>query len=74
MRTPLPASAVTDLQATLRRYGYGTEATGTYDEATAAVVTAFQRHFRPARVDGRADRSTAEVLEARLVVRDGEPA
>src|SRR6516225_12303188 len=49
--------AVADLQDTLRRYGYGIETTGIYDHATAVVVTAFQRHFRQARVDGRADRS-----------------
>jgi N-acetylmuramoyl-L-alanine amidase len=31
------------------------------------VVTAFQRHFRPARVDGIADRSTLATLESLLV-------
>jgi N-acetyl-anhydromuramyl-L-alanine amidase AmpD len=41
-------------------------------EATAAVVTAFQRHFRPAAVDGRADRSTVEALRALLATRDGK--
>jgi N-acetylmuramoyl-L-alanine amidase len=30
------------------------------------VVTAFQRHFRPARVDGIADRSTLTTLQALL--------
>jgi N-acetylmuramoyl-L-alanine amidase len=30
------------------------------------VVTAFQRHFRPARVDGVADRSTLSTLQALL--------
>ena len=65
-------SAVSELQDALRRYGYGIEATGIYDEATAAVVTAFQRHFRPARVDGRADRSTAGTLQALLAARDGK--
>jgi N-acetylmuramoyl-L-alanine amidase len=30
------------------------------------VVTAFQRHFRPARVDGLADRSTFTTLLALL--------
>jgi N-acetylmuramoyl-L-alanine amidase len=63
---------VADLQAALRRYGYGIEATGIYDEATAAVVTAFQRHFRPARVDGRADRSTIATLLALLDAREGK--
>ena len=61
---------VADLQAALRRYGYGIEATGTYDELTEAVVTAFQRHFRPERVDGRADGSTVETLRALLGARE----
>ena len=65
--------AVSDLQNALRRYGYGIEATGIYDEATAAVVTAFQRHFRPALVDGLADRSTVGTLQALLAGRDGKP-
>ena len=30
------------------------------------VVTAFQRHFRPARVDGVADHSTLSTLQALL--------
>ena len=41
-----------DLQQALARYGYGIAATGKYDTSTMEVVTAFQRHFRPARVDG----------------------
>jgi N-acetylmuramoyl-L-alanine amidase len=36
--------------------------TGDYDEATQQVVTAFQRHFRPAKVDGIADSSTIQTL------------
>ena len=55
---------VTALQRDLARYGYGLAATGAFDAATSAVVTAFQRHFRPARVDGIADRSTVETLHA----------
>lgn len=53
---------VWDLQRKLVAYGYGLEVTGVYDKKTQAVVTAFQRHFRPARVDGKADRSTRETL------------
>ena len=52
------------LQEALASYGYGIAATGTYDPATLEVVTAFQRHFRPARVDGIADRSTLATLQA----------
>lgn len=57
---------VADLQAELGRYGYGIEATGRYDDLTEAVVTAFQRHFRIDCIDGRADRSTIETLQALL--------
>jgi N-acetylmuramoyl-L-alanine amidase len=57
---------VAQLQAGLRVYGYGIEVTGIYDELTAAVVAAFQRHFRPACVDGRADLCTIETLRSLL--------
>ena len=52
------------LQAMLALYGYGIELTGVYDAPTRAVVAAFQRHFRPARVDGEADASTVATLRA----------
>jgi N-acetylmuramoyl-L-alanine amidase len=54
------------LQQSLRAYGYGIEASAVFDDHMRAVVSAFQRHFRPARVDGRADRSTVETLDALL--------
>ncbi len=54
------------LQAQLRAYGYGVDATAAFDEHTHFVVAAFQRHFRPALVDGRADRSTLDTLDALL--------
>jgi len=57
---------VAEFQFLLAGYGYGLEVLGHYDEATQAVVTAFQRHFRPARVDGVADLSTVATLR-RLV-------
>ncbi|HYI89970.1 MAG TPA: peptidoglycan-binding protein, partial [Beijerinckiaceae bacterium] len=44
------------------QYGYGIAPSGLFDAATAAVVTAFQRHFRPQRVDGLADASTIATL------------
>ena len=53
---------VNALQTALAQYGYGVTATGRYDAATETVVTAFQRHFRPARVDGIADASTLATL------------
>lgn len=61
--------AVTRLQRTLRNYGYGIADTGSYDDATRDVVTAFQRHFRPARVDGIADASTLLTLRALIETR-----
>jgi N-acetylmuramoyl-L-alanine amidase len=54
------------LQSMLAFYGYGLEINGFYDDATRAVVEAFQRHFRPARVDGVADQSTIETLRRLL--------
>jgi N-acetylmuramoyl-L-alanine amidase len=55
------------LQAMLALYGYGIEVGGRYDQRTADVVAAFQRHFRPARVDGIADASTIETLRNLLI-------
>lgn len=54
---------VEKLQSMLALYGYGIEITGVFDEWTGAVVEAFQRHFRPRRVDGIADRSTSRTLD-----------
>ncbi len=50
------------LQAMLALYGYEQPVTGHFDEGTRAAVTAFQRHFRPARIDGVADSSTITTL------------
>lgn len=47
--------AVQALQHDLQRFGYGLTPTGVFDAATMSVVTAFQRHFRPAQVTGVAD-------------------
>lgn len=58
---------VWDLQRKLVAYGYGLEVTGVYDDKTEKVVTAFQRHFRPARIDGNADLSTRKTLDDLLV-------
>src|SRR3954469_15392076 len=57
---------VLKLQQGLARYGYGVPVSGTYDGTTMQVVTAFQRHFRPLRVDGIADHSTLTTLQALL--------
>ena len=57
---------VAEMQRQLAGYGYGISCTGHFDAATECVVRAFQRHFRPAQVDGRFDRSCARTL-ARLI-------
>lgn len=58
--------AVASLQRNLAGFGYGVEVTTTYGTGLEKVVEAFQRHFRPALIDGRADTSTRETL-ARLL-------
>jgi N-acetylmuramoyl-L-alanine amidase len=50
------------IQAMLVMYGYGLRINGVFDEETEKVVSAFQRHFRPERVDGVADASTITTL------------
>jgi N-acetylmuramoyl-L-alanine amidase len=64
------AEAVSHLQRELATFGYGLSITGQYDAATRQVVTAFQRHFRPTLVDGVADVSTIETLQALLARRN----
>jgi N-acetylmuramoyl-L-alanine amidase len=60
---------VRSLQSALADFGYGVPVNGNFDEATRDVVTAFQRHFRPARVDGIADSSTLRTLHKLLAAR-----
>ena len=60
------------MQEALARYGYGIAATGKYDSATMEIVTAFQRHFRPERIDGVADHSTMATLHALLASQTDE--
>jgi len=61
--------AVMTLQHALSRYGYGVTVNGNYDSATYDVVAAFQRHFRPERIDGIADESTRATLHELLAQR-----
>lgn len=57
------------LQSSLADFGYGLPASGVFDKATCDVVAAFQRHFRPAKIDGVADRSTLRTLHKLLEMR-----
>lgn len=66
--------AVQALQGMLQLYGYGLTVNGSFDDRTKIVVEAFQRHFRPEKVDGVADQSTIATLHALLSSMALEPA
>ena len=59
-------TAISDLKQRFRRYGYGLGPESLFDDEMAGVVCAFQRHFRPSRVDGVADVSTVRTLDRLL--------
>jgi len=61
--------AVTAVQEQLHDYGYGVAVSAHYDSATYDAVAAFQRHFRPERVDGATDESTRNTLRDLLANR-----
>jgi N-acetylmuramoyl-L-alanine amidase len=57
---------VEQLQMMLARYGYGVAISRRFDAMTKDAVAAFQRHFRPARIDGIADAATVDTLRRLL--------
>ena len=57
--TDEPAS-IAALQAALQRIGYACPVSGELDDETRAVITAFQRHYRPRCCDGDADAETRQ--------------
>ncbi len=63
--------SVLEFQQQLAAFGYGVETTGTYGKGLESVVQAFQRHFRPERIDGIADVSTRETLKRLLTAKAG---
>jgi N-acetylmuramoyl-L-alanine amidase len=66
---PEPAVGSSDLvsiQKDLGRYGYEVAPGGALDAATTAALQAFQRHFRPALIDGQPDAETAALLAGLL--------
>ena len=62
--------AIEEVQRLLARYGYSVTPTGYLDGITRDAIAAFQRHFRPARVDGVVDVSTTATLKALLAKRE----
>ncbi len=64
---PAPVDAI---QAGLAAFGYDCPHTGQLDTATQVVLTAFQRRFRPARIDGQPDAECLARLGRLLAMRD----
>ncbi|MEO0810810.1 MAG: N-acetylmuramoyl-L-alanine amidase [Pseudomonadota bacterium] len=64
--TPAGNPTVAEMQSLLQRYGYACPQHGELDGETAKVVIAFQRHFRPEKVDGKIDYSTVATLKRLL--------
>jgi N-acetylmuramoyl-L-alanine amidase len=54
------------LQTMLALYGYDVSVDGSFSTQMMAAISAFQRHFRPERVDGIADASTIGTLHKLL--------
>jgi N-acetylmuramoyl-L-alanine amidase len=51
--------------------GYRIDVTSTFDERTAAVVRAFQRRWRPLRVNGEGDVETITLAHAVAAMSQG---
>ena len=64
----MDGSGVFALQAGRHRLGYEPLPSGSYDAETACIVRAFQRHWRPQKVDGVADGSTITTLRDLLAL------
>ncbi len=64
---------IAEFKAKLARVGYGVTPGPALDARCEAVITAFQRRHRPARVNGRADFSTRATLDRLVAALDGEP-
>jgi N-acetylmuramoyl-L-alanine amidase len=65
----LPAGEV---QAGLRRLGYGITQSGVFDDQTRIVLKAFQRRYRRGLVDGKADGETCDLITRLCAMVDDE--
>jgi N-acetylmuramoyl-L-alanine amidase len=64
------AIALRDVRAALGEIGYRVAPEGAFDPALAAVLRAFQRHWRPEAITGQADAGTlARLLGVRQSIR-----
>jgi len=69
------AASLRDVRAALAEIGYRVVPEGPLDPALAAVLRAFQRHWRPEAVTGQADAGTlARLLAVRQLVNERGPA
>jgi N-acetylmuramoyl-L-alanine amidase len=64
--TARKARDTAEVQSQLARFGYEAIPTGILDDTTRSALAAFQRHFRPARIDGEPDGATRRRLAALL--------
>ncbi|HUK09957.1 MAG TPA: N-acetylmuramoyl-L-alanine amidase [Stellaceae bacterium] len=62
--TVLSPHTIAEMQMALVQIGYGVSRSEVLDEDTRAALTAFQRHFRPARCDGVLDDESAARIAA----------
>src|SRR6187397_537310 len=62
--------AIAETQTLLAKFGYDVPASGYLDGTTRDAVAAFQRHFRPHRVDGIVDVSTLATLKSLVAAYD----
>jgi len=66
------AASLRDVRAALAEIGYRVVPEGAFDPALAAVLRAFQRHWRPEAITGQADAGTlARLLGVRRLIRPG---
>jgi N-acetylmuramoyl-L-alanine amidase len=76
-RWPPPAKGPNDaasVRAALAKIGYEVSAEGARDKLTKKSLSAFQRHFRPAKIDGIADEETCGMLYGLLALPVGDEA
>jgi N-acetylmuramoyl-L-alanine amidase len=64
--------AIAEIQRLLGKYGYDIPVSGNFDGPTREAITAFQRHFRPAKVDGVVDTSTIVTIKALVAAREAQ--
>lgn len=55
---------VMGVQSAMRNIGYCIPVNGEDDEIYRSILSAFQRHYRPKKVDGKADKETRKMLAA----------